>query len=86
MQISKTVTIPDISVYNVKADVKHPSSLNEMTHLENRGLAFALGVFPETESAPAHVTLSVFVEGQQHVIFNGDVASAKTFFEQFPKN
>lgn len=86
MQVSKTVTIPNISNYSVNVDVKHPASLQEMTHLEHRGLTFALGVFPETETAPAHVTLSVFVEGQQHVIFNGDVASAKTFFERFPKN
>jgi len=87
MKIHQMVNSPGVTQYSAQADVQHPSSLMTSSFLEGLGLNISLSVFPPgpSEQHP-HIVLSVFVNGDQHVVFSGNPQEAQEFFKKFPKN
>jgi hypothetical protein len=64
-------------------EVKHPDSVISHTRIDD--LHFTLSATPGNKDE-SYIILSVFIDGKQHVIFNGTPDAAKEFFSRFPKN
>lgn len=78
------VNIPDkCNMFINDTDVQHPKSFT--THSRIGDIHVSLSVFPGSTD-PDHITLSVFVNGNQHTIYSGPAADAPEFFSKFPKN
>ncbi len=86
LKVNKTFAINEQVSHSSTTDVNHPTSVVDSTNLHGLGLNFALFIMPECSDHGVQVILSVFVNGDQHVVFSGDVAGAKDFFAKFPKN
>lgn len=83
MKVTKVLTIPDGANYFSKVDIKHPQSLVESTSFDDR-LHVSLSFQPGNHD-PQHLSLSVFVDGEQHNLFAGTIDEAREFFKRFPK-
>lgn len=86
MQVTKMSFIPDQHHTSFKGDLSHPATLQDQTHLPDEKIMVALTVQPPCGEGTTHITLSVFIDGDQHVVFNGDAKDAREFFKKFPKN
>ena len=86
MQVTKMSFIPDQHHTSFKGDLAHPATLQDQTHLHDEKLMVALTVQPPCSESTTHITMSVFIDGEQFVVFNGSAQEAREYFKKFPKN
>lgn len=94
MRVTKVLTIPDGTNYFSKMDIKHPQTLVESTSFDDKlhvSLSFQPGNHRHSQDIQnqmgeqEHLSVSVFVDGEQFNVFAGTIDEAREFFKRFPK-
>lgn len=85
MIINHNIDITSHATFGTRdTEIQHPNSAHTSTNIN--GLVVSISAWPKCSDADDSITLCVFVNGIQHVIFNGTTKAAEEFFSKFPKN
>lgn len=85
MIVNHIANIPDkMNIFVNDVDIQHPKSFQTSSRIGN--LHVAVTAMPGNTDKD-WICISVFVDGDQHVVFSGTPDDAATFFKtKFPKN